>query len=158
DYNNAEGKLAFLVSVTFEYDDRPDSFSEYRPGFEIRTRKRCIRIEIHTHAEKELLTRSYEVTYLDQRNDIPDLANILPLSGVSLLNQIRVLGHDDEQPIETDRTEELPPLEFGHTRFELNRPKFFPITGPQLPPVSLANPDFELVDLIGNGLPDIFQM
>lgn len=50
----------FLVSVTFKYEDRPDPFSEYRSGFEIRTRKRCHRIEIRTHAHRERLTRTYE--------------------------------------------------------------------------------------------------
>jgi hypothetical protein len=42
------GETRFLVSVSFEYEDRPDPFSEYRSGFEIRTRKRCTRISIRT--------------------------------------------------------------------------------------------------------------
>ena len=33
------GATKFLVSVTFVYEDRPDPFSEYRSGFEIRTRQ-----------------------------------------------------------------------------------------------------------------------
>ena len=40
DYSE-NGATKFLVSVTFLYEDRPDPFSEYRAGFEIRTRKRC---------------------------------------------------------------------------------------------------------------------
>lgn len=42
------------MSVTFEYENRPDPFSEYRPGFEIRTRKRCTRIIVRTHAGQDL--------------------------------------------------------------------------------------------------------
>ena len=49
----------FLVSVTFRYEDeldsehpeRLDSFSEYRSGFEIRTRRRCEEIVVRTHAD-----------------------------------------------------------------------------------------------------------
>ncbi|NOT57511.1 MAG: hypothetical protein HOP18_23140 [Deltaproteobacteria bacterium] len=55
----------FLVSVTFIYEDRPDPFSEYRSGFEIRTRKRCTHIEIRTHADQDRLVRTYRLVYLD---------------------------------------------------------------------------------------------
>jgi hypothetical protein len=55
------GKTEFLVTVTFTYENRPDPFSEYRPGFEIRTRQRCTRIEIRTHADAERLVRMYHL-------------------------------------------------------------------------------------------------
>ena len=48
----------FLISVTFIYEDRPDSFSDHRAGFEIRTRWRCAGIEIRTHADRERLART----------------------------------------------------------------------------------------------------
>jgi RHS repeat-associated protein len=148
DYEDA-GQTKFLVSVSFEYEDRPDPFSEYRAGFEIRTRKRCTRIEIRTNADQERLVRTYHLVYLDQRKG---LENLLPLNGVSLLSQIKVVGHDG------DETEELPPLEFGYTRFEPERRDFFPLEGADLPSRSLANPDMELVDLFGRGLPDFLEM
>jgi hypothetical protein len=56
-----------LVSVTFKYEDRPDPFSDYSAGFEIRTRKRCTRIEIRTHADEDRLLRTYELVCLDGR-------------------------------------------------------------------------------------------
>jgi YD repeat-containing protein len=148
----------FLVTVTFTYEPRLDPFSEYRGGFEIRTRKRCTNIEIRTHAEKDRLTRAYHLVYLDQRTDIPDLKGVLPLNRVSLLSQIRVVGHNEEQPDIAKRTEELPPLEFQYSRFEPEKRDFFPITGRDLPPASLAHTDYELIDLFGNGLPDILEM
>ena len=40
----------YLVTVEFVYDPRPDPFSTYRAGFEIRTTRRCARIEVRTHA------------------------------------------------------------------------------------------------------------
>ncbi|MFH0341567.1 MAG: SpvB/TcaC N-terminal domain-containing protein [Chromatiales bacterium] len=143
----------FLVKVRFFYEDRPDPFSEYRSGFEIRTIRRCTRLEISTHPGTDLLTRTYHLIYLDQRVQAGEIAQEqLPPNGVSLLNRIRVVGHDG------DRTEELPPLEFGYTRFEPDGRDFFPLQGMDLPARSLANPNLELADLFGNGLPDMLEM
>ncbi|MBW7886236.1 MAG: VCBS repeat-containing protein, partial [Caldilineaceae bacterium] len=139
----------FLVTIHFIYDDRPDPFSEYRPGFELRTVRRCTQIDLFTHHNTDTLARTYHFIYLDQR-DLPIAQR--PLNGVSLLSQVRVVGHDGEH------TEELPPLEFGYTRFEPARRDFFPVTGPDMPPGSLARPDYELADLLGNGLPDVLEM
>jgi YD repeat-containing protein len=139
----------FLVTVKFFYENRPDPFSEYRAGFEIRTVRRCTRIEILTEPDAEILTRSYSFTYLDQL----DIAGSKPPhNGVSLLSRIKVAGHDG------NLEEELPLLEFGYTRFEAEGRDFFAVQGPDLPAQSLADPDFELVDLFGRGFPDILEM
>ena len=47
-------------------NDRPDPFSEYRAGFEIRTRRRCTRIG-SAPCRQERLVRTYDFIYLDQR-------------------------------------------------------------------------------------------
>ena len=80
EYEGTNGP-AFLVTVTVEYEDRPDPFSEYRAGFEIRTTKCCKAITVRTHPElatnadeRQQLVRRYEFTY--QQN---------PCNGVSLL-------------------------------------------------------------------------
>ncbi|MBF2009493.1 MAG: VCBS repeat-containing protein [Chlorogloeopsis fritschii C42_A2020_084] len=306
----------FLVSVTFDYEDkdRPDTFSEYRAGFEIRTRKRCHQIVVRMSSaqESEQTVRTYQLVYLDQRQDLNNLDKLLPLNRASLLSQIWVKGQDNaienllknsnfeiiEQsgsttfsglgfaditpaanwrlwlnesgtltaqvlpstfplggntmihvatnglgnglvqiflpqntgPVRTVAaawvfvkkgrvgigtgnngntqldvisstknqweyleatngvspanqfiiysaseggaefyvasasvseaiiTEWLPPLEFGYTRFEPQGRNFFPLTGADLPPGSLARPEYELADLFGNGLPDILEM
>lgn len=156
-----DGETKFLVSVTFHYQERPDQFSEYRPGFEIRTTRRCNLIEIRTHPDQHceeyetgILVRTYRLIYLDEREDRQDQ---LPLNGVSLLSQIGVVGHDESQENEEDRTQELPPLEFGYTRFQPEERDFLPLKG-DLPAQSLADPNLELVDLFGNGLLDILEM
>jgi alpha-tubulin suppressor-like RCC1 family protein len=82
----AEGETRYLVSVTFFYADRPDPFSDYRAGFEVRTTKRCTRIEVRTHADQERVVHAYNLTYLDER---PDPAQP-PLNGASLLSQIEM--------------------------------------------------------------------
>lgn len=154
DYDQ-DGEIRFLVSVTFIYEERPDPFSDYRAGFEIRTRLRCNRIEIRTHADQDRLCRTYELVYVDDQVRAGALpSSSLPLNGVSLLSQVRVAGHDG------NRKEELPPLEFGYTLFTPERRRFQAIQAINnaLPPRSLAGEDFEMVDLFGNGLPDIVQM
>src|SRR5215471_17426758 len=114
DYGDPENPQ-FLVTVKFTYEDRPDHFSEYRSGFETRTIQRCSRIDVFTHADSIILTRSYHFVYLDQR---VESIQRLPLNGVSLLSQVRVEGHDGNE------SETLPPLEFGYTRFEPEGRKF----------------------------------
>ena len=146
----------FLVEVTFEYEDRPDPFSEYRSGFEMRTRRRCQAIEVRTRADASRLVRTYQFTYLDQREDLEDLDQRLPLNGFSLLSQVRVSGHDEAR--DDTPEERLPALAFDYSRFEPTGRQFFPIEGRDLPAQSLASPDLELADLFGNGLPDILQM
>ena len=54
--------------------------------------------------------------------------------------------------------EEMPPLAFRYTTFEPLGRRFVPLHGQDLPARSLANPDLEIVDLFGNGLPDILEM
>jgi hypothetical protein len=143
----------FLVSVTFNYEVRPDPFSEYRPGFEIRTTQRCTRIEIRTHADRERLVRVYHLIYLDQRN-VP--VEQLPLNGVSLISQVVVEGHDAEALAPRPQTESLPPLEFGYTAFVPKERRYQPFNGSR-PMRSLGHPEYELVDLFGNGLPTVLE-
>jgi RHS repeat-associated protein len=150
DYVDDQAHLQFLVTVEFVYELRPnDPLSEYRSGFEIRTRKRCTSVVVRTHAEQEQLVRTYDLIYLDQR---PELSASLPLNGASLLSQVKVTGHDGA------KTETLPPLEFGYTNFEPRKRDFIPLQGSDLPARSLANQGLELVDLFGNGLPDLLEM
>ena len=159
---------SFLVKANFTYEERPDPFSEYRAGFEIRTVRRCTRLDISTYAGAETLVRTYHFVYLDRlaneetsRTPLDVYLNRpprtiptqkLPQNGVSLLNQVQVEGRDGT------RSEWLPPLEFSYARFEPQGRDFFPVTGPDLPPGSLARPEYELADLFGNGLPDILEM
>lgn len=151
-YTDGNRNDQFLVRIAFHYEDRADPFSSQRAGFEIRTRRRCTHITIHTHADQERLYKTYHLTYLDQRDDLDDLAQRLPRNGVSLLNQIRVIGHDEQA------MEELPPLMFGYTHFQPEQRDFFPVAGAALPAQSLASPDLTLADLNGDGLPDILEM
>src|SRR5438552_3063974 len=136
----------FLVSVFFEYEDQLEPFSDYHAGFEIRTTKRCRALTVRTHFDTDRQVRRYKFTYRD------DAAN-----GVSLLSRIDVLGFDEQDtPIA-----ELPPLTFDYTAFDPVRAAkrdLKAIDGADLPASSLAHPDYELIDLTGDGLPDLLEM
>ena len=129
----------FLVSVSFEYETRPDPFSDYRAGFEIRTTKRCTSITVATHDGVDRLLRAYELSY---RNDAPN--------GISLLSSVSAVGYGD-----AGDAEHLPPIELGYTAFEPRGRRFAPVTGSALPATPIGDPSLELVDVFGNGLPDI---
>ena len=139
----------FLVSVRFNYEFRPDEFSDSRAGFAIRTRKRCSTITVLTQPGQELVSRTYSFIYAgDPRAPHTEK----PLNGASLLSQVQVTGIDGA------KQQLLPPLKFDYTRFVPKTQRFFPVSGPELPAESLAHSDRELVSLFGNGLLDILQM
>ena len=136
----------FLVTATFQYENRADAFSDYRSGFEIRTSCRYRAILVETHADRVRPTRRYDLTYRQA-----------PLSSLSLLGDINVVGFDDSGK----ESNELPPIQFEYTDFnpqDSKRRSFFPLHGPGLPTTALSNSSIELVDLFGCGLPDFFEM
>ncbi|MET8049340.1 SpvB/TcaC N-terminal domain-containing protein [Streptosporangium sp. NPDC005286] len=142
DYDDA-GRTAFLCAVTFDYEDRPDPFSDYQAGFEIRTTLRCRSITAAVRPGRDLPVRRYEFAYEAD-----------PGNGVSLLRSLAVAGFDDSGAERRD----LPPLRFGYTRFAPEGRGFEPVRGPDLPPVSLTRGDHELADVTGDGLPDIVEL
>jgi len=153
DYGDpADGK--FLTYVEFTYENRPDSFSDYRAGFEIRTTRRCTAINVSTHTEDgdEHPVREYRFTYATD-----------PYNGVSLLQQLDIIGFDDaKNPYEDDANgtypKQLPALTFGYTQFEPEQRRFAIVEGRDLPARALGAADMDLVDLHGSGLPDILEM
>jgi RHS repeat-associated protein len=132
----------FLISVKFHYENRPDPFSDYRAGFEIRTSKRCSKISITSHAGVDLQLREYLFVYDNNTRN-----------RVSHLKQIEIVGFDDLGTAVV----ELPPLEFGYTKFDPEDRKFDPVAG-DLPSNPLSNNFMEVVDLHGAGLPDLLEM
>ena len=143
----------FLVSVTFvyeTYEDRPDPFSEYRSGFEIRTRKRCTRIEIRTHADADRLVRTYELIYLDQRDDGSSHSSTSAETASRCSARSRssaTTGSDGGAAAAGVRLHAFEPDGRNSSR----------VQRADLPARSLASPDLELVDLFGNGLPDSWR-
>ena len=141
----------FLTQVKFFYEGSAGPIFRLPRRLQERTVRRCTRIDVFTEAGNRVLTRSYHFVYLDQRDLLPEQ---LPLNGVSLLSQIIVEGRDGGQ------NESLPPLEFDYTRFEPQRQRYQPFdaVNHDVPDRSLGHTEYELVDLYGNGLPDVIQL
>lgn len=150
DYEH-DGETKFLVSVGFEYENRPDAFSSCKSGFEIRTVRRCSNIKVYTHPVEGIIhTRTYKFWYAD---NFPGPGSVYqPHNGASLLCRVEVTGHDGEL------SEKLPPLDFRYSHYNPGKQKFKKMEGKGLPLESLATPGYELIDLFGNGLPDIVEV
>ena len=122
DYDDPNtGLTQFLVTVDLDYEERPDPFSDYRAGFEIRTTRRCkaIRITTHTADGEPHPVRDYRFAYETD-----------PFNGVSLLRQVDVIGYDDAGNAHDDEDpngvfpRQLPPLTFDYTRFDPEKRRF----------------------------------
>lgn len=138
---------SYLVSARFTYATRPDPFSDYRAGFEIRTVRRCTSIEIHSDTGTDVLARTVGLSYADQQP-----GDQAPASRLSLLARVQVTGHDGAA------TQSLPPLTLRYTRFAPARRQFDPVGGGDTPIGVIAGSDHELIDLLGRGLPDVVQL
>lgn len=169
EYNNYldNGAEKHLCSVSWEYEDRPDPHSGFRSGFEMRTTKRVKQINTYTHpkdadlpagyspdpsGKNTILVKAYHMQYLDEQiaNGTVPTRYAAP-NGASMLVSVEVEGDN------AGTKEQLPPLKFGYSRWKPEERDFYPVEG-ELPAVSLANPELELADLNGNGLPDLIQM
>jgi RHS repeat-associated protein len=123
--------------LIFQYENRPDLLSTGAYGVPVQTTKRCRAIELHVTTETASLVRSWQVLYDDDQG-----------AGRSFLATIRELGHtaDGSALAAPDRT-------YAYTATE--PPRFVPVSG-AIP--ALSNADTDLVDLDGNGLPDVLTL
>ena len=132
---------------------RPDPFSTYRAGYEVRTYRRCLRALMFHHFEhepgvgKDCLVRSLELRYSDQL-DVPD-----PDAPVySLLASAREAGHRRDG----HGSKAMPPLEFDYSK---------PIVDPAMHTLELPSAEnlpqgvdgahYRFVDLDSEGMPGI---
>ncbi|GIJ51366.1 hypothetical protein Val02_82520 [Virgisporangium aliadipatigenens] len=134
---------AYLVRVAFDYEERPDPFSDHRSGFEVRTTLRCRAVKVSTHAADGIERALLELR-LGYRT--------APFNGLSLLESVEPLGIDGADQ------ERLPPLTFAYSEFRPQRQRFAPVTSAGLPAVALDDPGVALVDVRGVGLPDVVEL
>jgi RHS repeat-associated protein len=132
---------------------RQDAFSSYRAGFEIRTRRLCRRVLMYHH-------------FQDMANPLPVRATCFahryaPHSRLALLGSVTVAGFRSEStpagaPL-VQRT--LPAVKLAYSEFRPNEQNFVTVAARdnQLPPAGLRHPEFALVDLDGDGLPDVLH-
>ncbi|GAB1317049.1 SpvB-domain-containing protein [Madurella fahalii] len=136
---------------THPWTCRKDAFSTYRPGFELRTYRRCQRILMFHHFPADLGIMDYPVTSTDLGYD--------ESSTLSYLVSIQRTGYlESSQGVST---KQLPPLTFGYTRFPtdeaLTELRVSQAEAPDLHnlPREYGGMRHQWVDLDGEGLPGV---
>ena len=128
-----------IFTLQLAYEPRPDVQHSGRSGFPITTALRCVAIERHTSRATPSRCCSYDLRYRQATG-----------SELSLLEEIQLTAADG-----AGHTERHPPVRFGYRDYT-PEPRFLPVTSEDglLP---LGQPDTALVDLDGDGLPDLLQ-
>jgi len=145
------------------WDARPDPFSSFRPGFEIRTYRLCQRILMFHHFEEEVqfagtpeetgfgsqyLVRSQELNY--EPSDIND-SRQAELTYLNSLIQSGFIRREDG----TYSKKSLPPMEFEYQRLQWNTEvKAVQPESVVHAPAGLTN-NYQWVDLYGEGISGI---
>lgn len=129
-YNQRAG--AANNSVDIAYELRPDALTDFRAGFGITTARRVARITMRASGAQ---VRRYQLAY-----EAPS-----PTSALSRLASVTMLGTDDKTS--------LPPVSFTYSGFEPSRQQVQSLSN--APAFSLSDPNTELADFDGDGLPDL---
>ena len=119
-------------AVVFNYEPRPDTYTDRRSGAAIRMGLRGADIQMWALGQ---LVRAYQFTYEPERST----------GNYSLLIKVEQVGNDGAS--------KLPPHTFTYTQFDASAHRV--VTMQDAPPVALTNPDADLVDINADGLPDI---
>lgn len=127
-----------IFTVRLIYQDRPDVLRNGRAGFERATAVRAARIELHCDRLAPTLMRTWQLTYGQAAN------------GASLLERVRLEG------TENGRTARFPDLTFSYTALDFTRWRVHELKA-EIPPARLEAAGTQLVDLTGDGLPDVLH-
>jgi RHS repeat-associated protein len=175
--NNTEQPQQVLATVAAPapWPVRPDAFSSYRAGFEVRTYRRCRRVLMFHRfdelAQQPYLARSTEFEYADFDYSAPasiemQLAHQGSSRFGSFVRSITQSGYlrDDTQPaVQRDGVEyvtytkkSLPPLEFEYSKAKIQEDVHELDAGSlEGLPVGLDGSTYQWVDLDGEGISGI---
>jgi RHS repeat-associated protein len=146
DYGDHCGRTA-LPEPTQAWPCRPDSFSSYRSGFEVRTYRRCHRILMFHHFPDEpdvgasCLVGSTDLTYASTGG-----GGMTTVASVTHTGYRRRQGHGYH-------TRSLPPLEIGYSKAVIaHEPRDLGSEALQNLPTGIDGTNYQWVDLDGEGL------
>jgi RHS repeat-associated protein len=127
-----------IFSLAISYEPRPDVLRDGRAGFLRTVTLRARAIALHCARESPTLLRSYTLSYTRGAN------------GVSLLERLRLAAERDGDVVA------MPELAFTYSPADFVE---WDITEPTavVAPPDLFDPSTQLVDLTGDGLPDLLQ-
>jgi RHS repeat-associated protein len=129
---------------------RDDRFSNFRAGFEIRTLRRCRRVLMFHHFAElgsPTLVRSTDFEYYIDADTL-----------LSFLTAVTVTGYQKDAA-GNYKSAGMPPVTFKYSEFRPRAQRYQSIMaqGNDMPPLALNDPNITLVDLFGDGLPDVLQ-
>jgi RHS repeat-associated protein len=127
-----------IFRVHIEYEPRPDVLCSGVAGFERRTLLRARSIELHCDRLAPTLMREYDIAYTQA------------LNGASLLQRITLTGREGNDEAR------FPALDFSYSSLDPSAWRVHEIEATIAPP-SLGDAAAQLVDLTGDGLPDVLQ-
>jgi hypothetical protein len=130
------------VETINDWDFRPDAFSDYRTGFEIRTTRLCKRVLLFHHFEAyDGLVRSMDFNY--ETNLEEDFTFLKTISSVGY----------DKKPDGTYLQKQLPPMEFGYQEHLWNKEvKSISLENLFHAPIGLDEQQYQFTDLYNEGL------
>jgi RHS repeat-associated protein len=127
-----------IFSLHFSYELRPDTFYNGRSGFERIMALRTKSIELHCERIEPTLMRTYTFLYDKGRN------------GVSMLTHLLLMATEDGEKAS------FPDLTFKYSTLDFSSWQIHDIRS-MIPPPRLGDEKTQLVDMNGDGLPDILQ-
>ena len=134
--------------IVFDYESRPDPILSGRRGVQVSTSRRCRAIRYFIEHLQGPPVRVYTLGY---RQD--------PHAGISLLSSFAMMGirvtqgKEERQEVHADSPLTTPDSLRPLAVTKASRPLV------QLqPPSSVGQPDTELVDVLGDGLPDVVEL
>jgi RHS repeat-associated protein len=137
---------------------RPDPFSSYRSGFEIRTLRLCRNVLIYhcfydQFEGKPFLTRALSIEY-EQASGLSPAGQ--PAPNISFLKSISEIGFR-KQDDGSYSQKAIPPVAFDYSMFQPAGREYQQLSVEGLSPIagSLAEGQYLMVDLEGEGLPGI---
>ncbi|MCL4180537.1 MAG: VCBS repeat-containing protein [Verrucomicrobia bacterium] len=145
-YSISRSDAAIFHAVSFEYEPRPDAFSSFVSGFEIRTARRCREIRV---LSRNQLVRRYTLSYANDPAD--PIEPVAPGDAGLDFSQLRRVTQFDNQ--DGPSASFLPPLQFGYTRFDASAGTAGVLVN--TPSLSLGNPNLAFADLNCDSLPDL---
>jgi RHS repeat-associated protein len=145
---DADGAQRYLRRVSWSvfrlellYETRPDPFSDFSRGIELRTARRCHRMELHQdRLAPDTLMRTYDLTFSQAEH-----------TGATLLERFQVTGW------QAGAAAALPPITFGYTGFSPATRRIEKFRSTVVPPPALGD-DVTLLDYQGTALPGIIRM
>jgi hypothetical protein len=158
-YSISRSNPAIYHAIVFDYEIRPDAFSSFLSGFEVRCARRCREIRVESQGA---VVRRYEFSYAPEAGD--PVEEIAPSDAGLVFSLLRKVTQFDNGAGETQRANDaktqggetgsyLPPLRLGYTRLAAADGRFGLVHNH--PVHSLADPNIALIDFNGDSLPDL---